>query len=141
MTTTTCLTSLWTTERERERAMISFRVLLLSSLPWLLLTRADQVWSHDDRSLPAKGFNSLTPNNCTYPALIEATADELQDGLQKGCFTSVDLVNVRLSSFLENSRSCWCCLLLVLLIQLRFTGVCGAHQGGQFYASYGVADQ
>lgn len=31
---------------------------------------------------------------CTLPALIDATADELQEGLAEGCFTSVDLVNV-----------------------------------------------
>lgn len=31
---------------------------------------------------------------CEFPALIDATADQLQDGLNTGCFTSVDLVNV-----------------------------------------------
>ena len=93
--------------------MVSFKVLL-SSLPWLLLSQVDHVWSHDGQlagSSLAKGFNGLTPNNCTYPALITATADELQDGLQNGCFTSVDLVNVRflllLSFFLSSRDSCF----------------------------------
>ncbi|KAK2745134.1 hypothetical protein FQN57_004041 [Myotisia sp. PD_48] len=30
---------------------------------------------------------------CEIPSLIDATAEELQKGLSKGCFTSVDLVN------------------------------------------------
>jgi len=32
--------------------------------------------------------------DCTYPSLINATSDQLQDGLSKGCFTSADLVKV-----------------------------------------------
>ena len=31
---------------------------------------------------------------CQIPSLIDATSDELLSGLEKGCFTSVDLVNV-----------------------------------------------
>ncbi|KMU91575.1 glutamyl-tRNA(Gln) amidotransferase subunit A [Coccidioides immitis H538.4] len=31
--------------------------------------------------------------SCKYPSLIDATAEELQDGLSRKCFTSVDLVN------------------------------------------------
>lgn len=31
---------------------------------------------------------------CAYPSLINATSDQLQDGLSKGCFTSADLVKV-----------------------------------------------
>ncbi|KAF9894760.1 hypothetical protein FE257_006650 [Aspergillus nanangensis] len=38
---------------------------------------------------------------CSYPALINATADQLRDGLDKGCFTSVDLVNVYTSRIHE----------------------------------------
>ncbi|KAI9375897.1 amidase [Aspergillus egyptiacus] len=34
-----------------------------------------------------------TAAKCTYPDLLSATATELQDGLQAGCFSSVDLVN------------------------------------------------
>ncbi|OJJ50797.1 hypothetical protein ASPZODRAFT_21316 [Penicilliopsis zonata CBS 506.65] len=32
-------------------------------------------------------------SDCSYPSLIEATGEELQKGLEDGCFTSVDLVN------------------------------------------------
>lgn len=40
----------------------------------------------------------LDKRDCSYPSLANATADELQNGLQKGCFTSVDMVNVCTSS-------------------------------------------
>lgn len=33
-------------------------------------------------------------NHCAYPSLLNSTSDQLQDGLGKGCFTSVDLVKV-----------------------------------------------
>ena len=36
-------------------------------------------------------------DNCTYPSLINATSDELQQGLKKGCFTSANLVEVCIS--------------------------------------------
>lgn len=39
----------------------------------------------------------IDPQACDIPRLIEATADQLQDGLTKGCFTSVDLVKVRIT--------------------------------------------
>nr|KMM66813.1 LOW QUALITY PROTEIN: glutamyl-tRNA(Gln) amidotransferase subunit A [Coccidioides posadasii RMSCC 3488] len=35
----------------------------------------------------------LEGQSCKYPSLIDATAEELQDGLSRKCFTSVDLVN------------------------------------------------
>ncbi|RHZ63575.1 putative amidase [Aspergillus thermomutatus] len=37
--------------------------------------------------------NGTTDCQCVFPSLIEATAAELQEGLTKGCFSSVDLVN------------------------------------------------
>lgn len=36
----------------------------------------------------------IDPQGCEIPRLIDASAEQLQDGLTKGCFTSVDLVNV-----------------------------------------------
>lgn len=33
-------------------------------------------------------------NQCSYPSLLNATSDQLQDGLEKECFTSVRLVQV-----------------------------------------------
>lgn len=33
-------------------------------------------------------------SKCRMPALIDATSDELLSGLQRGFFTSLDLVNV-----------------------------------------------
>lgn len=36
----------------------------------------------------------------SLPSLIDATVEDLADGLGRGCFTSVDLVKVRRSSFL-----------------------------------------
>lgn len=33
-------------------------------------------------------------NQCSYPSLLNATSDQLQDGLEKGCFTSVRLIQV-----------------------------------------------
>jgi hypothetical protein len=38
--------------------------------------------------------NGATGCQCVPPSLIEATTAELQEGLTKGCFSSVDLVNV-----------------------------------------------
>jgi hypothetical protein len=38
--------------------------------------------------------NGATGCQCVSPSLIEATTAELQEGLTKGCFSSVDLVNV-----------------------------------------------
>ncbi|RLL98662.1 hypothetical protein CFD26_107789 [Aspergillus turcosus] len=37
--------------------------------------------------------NGTTDCKCVSPSLIEATTAELQEGLMKGCFSSVDLVN------------------------------------------------
>ncbi|GFG21019.1 putative amidase C869.01 [Aspergillus udagawae] len=37
--------------------------------------------------------DGTTGCQCVFPSLIEATAAELQEGLAKGCFSSVDLVN------------------------------------------------
>jgi hypothetical protein len=45
---------------------------------------------------PSHGTDSI------YPGLLEATTEELAEGLKKGLFTSVDLVNV---SFLPNELS------------------------------------
>lgn len=44
----------------------------------------------------SRTYSGPEKSNCTYPSLIEATVDDLEDGLRRGCFTSVDLVNVRL---------------------------------------------
>lgn len=33
-------------------------------------------------------------DDCTCPSLINAMSDELQEGLEKGCFTSANLVDV-----------------------------------------------
>lgn len=41
--------------------------------------------------------------NFVYPDLLEATTEELAEGLRKGLFTSVDLVNVR---FIPSSSGC-----------------------------------
>ncbi|KAK2873274.1 hypothetical protein FQN49_002464 [Arthroderma sp. PD_2] len=38
---------------------------------------------------------------CDIPRLIEASAEQLQDGLTKGCFTSVDLVNTYVARIAE----------------------------------------
>lgn len=38
--------------------------------------------------------NGATGCQCVSHSLIEATTAELQEGLAKGCFSSVDLVNV-----------------------------------------------
>lgn len=34
---------------------------------------------------------------CDLPSLIDATVDDLQEGLNKSCFTSVELVKVRVA--------------------------------------------
>ena len=33
-------------------------------------------------------------NQCSYPSLLNATSDQLQDGLSKGCYTSTKIVKV-----------------------------------------------
>ena len=38
--------------------------------------------------------SGTVPNSVTFPDLYEASIAELQDGLEKGHFTSVDLVKV-----------------------------------------------
>ncbi|EFQ98456.1 glutamyl-tRNA(Gln) amidotransferase subunit A [Nannizzia gypsea CBS 118893] len=43
----------------------------------------------------------IDPQACDIPRLIDATADQLQDGLTKGCFTSVDLVNTYVARIAE----------------------------------------
>lgn len=55
------------------------------------------IWSLVPLLLPGHyGWSkSTTGNSCTYPSLGEATSDQLEAGLSNGCFTSVDLVNVR----------------------------------------------
>lgn len=73
------------------------------SLPlifWLCILACQVVLGH---GVPETFFQKPPGfhNNCTYPLLIEATADELQDGLQKGCFTSVDLVNAYVARIKE----------------------------------------
>lgn len=62
--------------------MTLYRYLLA---PFLLLSTSRQ-------SSLAKYVRLTT--SCAYPALINATADQLQQGLVEGCFTSVDLLNV-----------------------------------------------
>lgn len=61
------------------------------------------------------------PGCCTYPSLANATSDELQNGLQNGCFTSVDLVNV-------------CCAALNDIelphVLTEFLGICGKDPRG-----------
>ncbi|PGH13756.1 hypothetical protein AJ79_03455 [Helicocarpus griseus UAMH5409] len=44
------------------------------------------------------GFSSdlKAPVGCDYPPLIDATSDQLSFGLEKGCYSSVDLVNAYL---------------------------------------------
>lgn len=58
--------------------------LLFSSLS--LLVSTSPVASHHPSHSHGK--------NAVYPDLIEATTEELAFGLEKGLFTSVDLVNV-----------------------------------------------
>lgn len=58
----------------------------LSCLVALLYTSADVLGSPTCEKTPA--------GDCTYPSLINATSDQIQDGLNKGCFTSADLVRV-----------------------------------------------
>ncbi|KAF3491302.1 amidase [Arthroderma uncinatum] len=41
------------------------------------------------------------PSACEIPRLIDASAEQLQDGLTKGCFTSVDLVNTYVARIAE----------------------------------------
>jgi hypothetical protein len=50
------------------------------------------VWSVLAGIIPPRSSNNT---NSVYPDLLEATTEELADGLKKGLFTSVDLVNVR----------------------------------------------
>ncbi|EAW12916.1 putative amidase [Aspergillus clavatus NRRL 1] len=45
--------------------------------------------------VPARG------RDCICPSLIEATVDDLRDGLSKGCFSSVDLVNAYMTRIHE----------------------------------------
>lgn len=40
-------------------------------------------------------------DHCAYPSLLNATSDQLQDGLGKGCFTSVGLVQVLFRRLVE----------------------------------------
>jgi hypothetical protein len=54
-------------------------MLLLAILFWLIY-----------HAIPAFAWNA----SCNYPLLAEATLEELNDGLENGCFTSVDLVKV-----------------------------------------------
>lgn len=46
-------------------------------------------------------FASGNSSTCTYPQLYHATLEDLTDGLESGCFTSVDLVNVYLARIAE----------------------------------------
>ncbi|OJD20031.1 hypothetical protein AJ78_00047 [Emergomyces pasteurianus Ep9510] len=48
----------------------------------------------------APDFGSI-PARCHFPPLIEATSDQLQAGLKKGCFSSVDLVNAYIERIAE----------------------------------------
>lgn len=54
---------------------------------------------------PAPKKSSTT--NLLYPDLLEATTEELAEGLKKGLFTSVDLVNVIFIPPSSRCRSSW----------------------------------
>ncbi|KAM5443733.1 putative amidase [Microsporum ferrugineum] len=43
----------------------------------------------------------IDPQGCEISRLIDASAEQLQDGLTKGCFTSVDLVNTYVARIAE----------------------------------------
>jgi hypothetical protein len=62
----------------------------------VLLSSVSLVASSPKGKAYPKPFNGT---NSVYPGLLEATTEELAEGLKKGLFTSVDLVNV---SFLSN---------------------------------------
>ncbi|PYH28967.1 putative amidase [Aspergillus neoniger CBS 115656] len=47
---------------------------------------------------------SLGAKECRIPRLVEATAEQLQDGLKKGCFDSVDLVKAYTARIREIDR-------------------------------------
>ncbi|KAH3160876.1 hypothetical protein KXV34_006466 [Aspergillus fumigatus] len=57
---------------------------------WFL---APFVYATTTASSPKSSPNGTAARQCVFPSLIEATTAELQEGLTKGCFSSVDLVN------------------------------------------------
>lgn len=69
-------------------AYISTAMLHLSK--WFL---APFVYATTTASSPKSSPNGTAARQCVFPSLIEATTAELQEGLTKGCFSSVDLVN------------------------------------------------
>jgi hypothetical protein len=79
----------------------------------------------------AKGKSYPNPSNgadSIYPGLLEATTEELAEGLKEGLFTSVDLVNV---SSLPNE------LPKILLLTTRSTGIHSSHSGGKRHLARG----
>lgn len=71
---------------------------------------------------------TATGDGCTYPSLINATSDQLQHGLSKGCFTSADLVKVCFWPYLSDQ---W----------LTVLGICGKNPRGQLNPAHCVGDQ
>lgn len=74
--------------------------------------------------------NETTINGQPFPSLIDVTTEDLISGLERGLFTSVDLVNV--------------CLSGIALINHSANGRVGiscSDLGGQWHASYGHRDK
>ncbi|KAI0752555.1 amidase signature enzyme [Daedaleopsis nitida] len=65
----------------------TFRLTFLSAFTALLVTLA---WTTYARATP--GIYQQRPSGRDYPDLYEASISELQDGLERGLFTSVELV-------------------------------------------------
>lgn len=59
-----------------------------------LLYASAGVLGHASCSTAAVTAATTGRDDCTYPSLVNATSDELQGGLEKGCFTSANLVEV-----------------------------------------------
>lgn len=93
----------------------------LSSLVALLYTSACVLGYPACEKAPA--------GDCTYPSLINATSDQLQDGLSKGCFTSADLVKVCFR--LHTQRGIANCVI----------GVRGKNPRGQLDLAHGTGNQ
>lgn len=69
----------------------SFRCFVLTAAAlqfWLA------AWICQANPLPGTVAASAPPVKITFPDLYEASIAELQDGLEKGHFTSVDLIKV-----------------------------------------------
>lgn len=77
--------------------MVSFYLMGLCALQWLLLTPL----AESRNVVVRNGAATSRSQSYTIPSLLDATIDELAEGLDSGAFTSVDLVTAYLARIME----------------------------------------